>query len=236
MESSKYDEACLSDNKEDSVADDRQEDVEDEGEGLLPQVMARSFLLEDECATMTIDNEPSGEAPQQINDDSSVTKTDNTVCSDMSNGPEEMQNAIATLPPSQTAVVDDVNDLPSETQPPHVSEEINDDQTSSMNCTVDESSGDASHGEVETSNITDTIEASVTNPRARLLTCSELLDLFRSLCSKVVQKKAGEPVVIGMVGYPNVGKSSTINTLIQAKKVPVSATPGRTKHFQVSDC
>jgi large subunit GTPase 1 len=35
-----------------------------------------------------------------------------------------------------------------------------------------------------------------------------------------------------LVGYPNVGKSSTINTLLQTKKVPVSATPGRTKHFQ----
>ena len=35
------------------------------------------------------------------------------------------------------------------------------------------------------------------------------------------------------VGYPNVGKSSTINTLLNDKKVPVSATPGRTKHFQV---
>ncbi len=29
------------------------------------------------------------------------------------------------------------------------------------------------------------------------------------------------------------GKSSTINALIRGKKVPVSATPGRTKHFQV---
>ena len=36
-----------------------------------------------------------------------------------------------------------------------------------------------------------------------------------------------------MVGYPNVGKSSTINAILQTKKVPVSATPGRTKHFQV---
>jgi large subunit GTPase 1 len=34
------------------------------------------------------------------------------------------------------------------------------------------------------------------------------------------------------VGYPNVGKSSTINTLLQEKRVPVSVTPGRTKHFQ----
>lgn len=72
------------------------------------------------------------------------------------------------------------------------------------------------------------------NPKAKLLTGDELLDLFRSLCSKKVKKKPDEPAaVVGMVGYPNVGKSSTINTLIHGKKVPVSATPGRTKHFQV---
>lgn len=35
------------------------------------------------------------------------------------------------------------------------------------------------------------------------------------------------------VGYPNVGKSSTINTIMGNKKVSVSATPGHTKHFQV---
>jgi large subunit GTPase 1 len=39
-------------------------------------------------------------------------------------------------------------------------------------------------------------------------------------------------VTVGLVGYPNVGKSSTINTLCGAKKVNVSATPGKTKHFQ----
>ncbi|KAI6203206.1 60S ribosomal protein L27 [Aphelenchoides besseyi] len=39
-------------------------------------------------------------------------------------------------------------------------------------------------------------------------------------------------VVVGMVGYPNVGKSSTINRIIGAKKTSVSATPGKTKHFQ----
>lgn len=37
---------------------------------------------------------------------------------------------------------------------------------------------------------------------------------------------------IGLVGYPNVGKSSTINSLVGAKKVSVSSTPGKTKHFQ----
>lgn len=48
-------------------------------------------------------------------------------------------------------------------------------------------------------------------------------------------KRVTENVVtIGLVGYPNVGKSSTINSLLAEKKVSVSATPGKTKHFQVS--
>lgn len=39
-------------------------------------------------------------------------------------------------------------------------------------------------------------------------------------------------VTVGLVGYPNVGKSSTINALMTVKKVSTSATPGKTKHFQ----
>ena len=47
------------------------------------------------------------------------------------------------------------------------------------------------------------------------------------------------PLSIGMVGYPNVGKSSTINALTGATsmrhgaaRVAVASTPGKTKHFQ----
>jgi len=39
-------------------------------------------------------------------------------------------------------------------------------------------------------------------------------------------------VVVGFVGYPNVGKSSTINALVGEKRTGVTHTPGKTKHFQ----
>ncbi|PKA50884.1 large subunit GTPase 1 [Apostasia shenzhenica] len=39
-------------------------------------------------------------------------------------------------------------------------------------------------------------------------------------------------VVVGFVGYPNVGKSSTINALVGVKRTGVTSTPGKTKHFQ----
>ncbi|KAK1935881.1 GTPase subfamily protein [Babesia divergens] len=37
---------------------------------------------------------------------------------------------------------------------------------------------------------------------------------------------------VGFVGYPNVGKSSLINCLLEVTKTTVSCTPGKTKHFQ----
>ncbi|XP_046839425.1 large subunit GTPase 1 homolog isoform X2 [Xenia sp. Carnegie-2017] len=71
-----------------------------------------------------------------------------------------------------------------------------------------------------------------------LLTGDELLAYCQWLHhdindQQVVVKDIKEhQTVIGLVGYPNVGKSSTINAILQSKKVPVSSTPGRTKHFQ----
>ena len=37
---------------------------------------------------------------------------------------------------------------------------------------------------------------------------------------------------VSFCGHPNVGKSSTINAIVGTKKVTVSSTPGKTKHFQ----
>lgn len=37
---------------------------------------------------------------------------------------------------------------------------------------------------------------------------------------------------VGFVGYPNVGKSSLINCLMEKTKVSVGVQPGKTKHMQ----
>ena len=70
--------------------------------------------------------------------------------------------------------------------------------------------------------------------RTRILTVDELEALFLENAPEIEGPDPEHPrkTQIGLVGYPNVGKSSTINALIGAKKVSVSATPGKTKHFQ----
>ncbi|KAF2208369.1 hypothetical protein CERZMDRAFT_49427 [Cercospora zeae-maydis SCOH1-5] len=70
--------------------------------------------------------------------------------------------------------------------------------------------------------------------QTRILTTDDLEALFlqHSPASPKGKDSQARKTAIGLVGYPNVGKSSTINALLGAKKVSVSATPGKTKHFQ----
>ncbi|CAL1681350.1 unnamed protein product [Lasius platythorax] len=65
----------------------------------------------------------------------------------------------------------------------------------------------------------------------QLLNRNALVQLFKTIYSGDKTYTKGV-TTIGLVGYPNVGKSSTINALLMDKKVSVSATPGKTKHFQ----
>jgi len=91
-----------------------------------------------------------------------------------------------------------------------------------------------------------------TDPRARVLNRDELLAELERLAVKSARVTRNDPtlyqdeqldfpehrrdrVVVGFVGYPNVGKSSTVNSLIGTKKTGVSSTPGKTKRYQTLD-
>lgn len=78
------------------------------------------------------------------------------------------------------------------------------------------------------------VETDSEDESTRILTVDELEALFLDHAPEYHDSTPDNPrkTQIGLVGYPNVGKSSTINALIGAKKVSVSSTPGKTKHFQ----
>lgn len=74
------------------------------------------------------------------------------------------------------------------------------------------------------------VDTSLEAVSGKIFTRTELFDYFYHYVRRELGPK--EKVTVGMVGYPNVGKSSTVNVLAEKKKVAVSATPGKTKHFQ----
>lgn len=85
--------------------------------------------------------------------------------------------------------------------------------------------------EVEAICSTGISEVSIRNS-SELLDRASLIEVIKNFLSPEDHRVLKDVTTIGFVGYPNVGKSSTINALLAEKKVPVSATPGKTKHFQ----
>ena len=74
----------------------------------------------------------------------------------------------------------------------------------------------------------ETVESSIELNTSRTLSRIELTKLFESFPKPDDAKR----LIVGMVGYPNVGKSSLINTLCGKKKVGVDSKPGKTKNMQ----
>ncbi|KEI42182.1 uncharacterized protein L969DRAFT_69020 [Mixia osmundae IAM 14324] len=73
--------------------------------------------------------------------------------------------------------------------------------------------------------------------KTRVLSVLELEELFLQEAPDLNEFRREDgstptKLIVGLVGYPNVGKSSTINALIGEKKVSVSSTPGKTKNYQ----
>jgi nuclear GTP-binding protein len=60
----------------------------------------------------------------------------------------------------------------------------------------------------------------------------ELLSLLKNYCRLGEGSNAKSIITVGIVGFPNVGKSSLINSLMRSRAVGVSAMPGFTKQLQ----
>jgi large subunit GTPase 1 len=86
-----------------------------------------------------------------------------------------------------------------------------------------------------------TADAAESDPSVKVHTRDEMIEKLQDYAVESLHQ-AGFPdprqgekpsrLSVGLVGFPNVGKSSTINALKGEKKTVVSSTPGKTKHFQ----
>ncbi|KAI0552605.1 hypothetical protein F4679DRAFT_73623 [Xylaria curta] len=94
----------------------------------------------------------------------------------------------------------------------------------------DEDASEEEASDEETNEASGASLSQIAEDDTRILTVEELEDIFLQQAHD--PDDPDKKLEIGLVGYPNVGKSSTINALIGAKKVSVSSTPGKTKHFQ----
>ncbi|KAI7795151.1 large subunit GTPase 1 homolog [Triplophysa rosa] len=141
--------------------------------------------------------------------------------------PEDQSDA------EQEGALEDITDLQMENSTEQETRESEDEEKSEgvQGC-VDETDWQtcSEESEDDTDEHTNSTAASSFYNSSRLLRRNELLEIFKSTHYGSISKDG--QITVGLVGYPNVGKSSTINTILRNKKVSVSATPGHTKHFQ----
>ncbi|XP_063535519.1 large subunit GTPase 1 homolog [Cydia strobilella] len=82
---------------------------------------------------------------------------------------------------------------------------------------------------LQSEDITENTEKSVENSY-EIFDRDRLLEVLKK--QELSYLKNPPRITVGMIGYPNVGKSSTVNVLMQTKKVSVSSMPGHTRHIQ----
>ncbi|SCM04197.1 cytosolic preribosomal GTPase, putative [Plasmodium chabaudi chabaudi] len=78
------------------------------------------------------------------------------------------------------------------------------------------------------------------NANTDILSVNDLINLIKDIKNKIknvyheieTETYDTPKLVVGFIGFPNVGKSSVINSIVGEKKVGVSRQPGKTKHFQ----
>ncbi|XP_008557025.1 large subunit GTPase 1 homolog [Microplitis demolitor] len=166
--------------------------------------------LNDKNKTFVIDEEDEDEKGK--NDDGDEDETDEEDDDDVSNNTNDSESEISSY----------VTDFGSDSEY----------QSADDNETIELDKNPTDENEDKEIKNTDEVESIKTLEMnsPELLTREQLISFFKSL--KGEKTYTPNVVTIGLVGYPNVGKSSTINAIMADKKVSVSATPGKTKHFQ----
>ncbi|KAF4659353.1 large subunit GTPase 1 [Perkinsus chesapeaki] len=91
----------------------------------------------------------------------------------------------------------------------------------------EEEASDAEEQELTSADSKAVLGKGIAEDDSDVLTVEGLMDLLKDYAARY-----GDKVTIGMVGFPNVGKSTVINALWGAKKVSMSRQPGKTKHLQ----
>jgi large subunit GTPase 1 len=142
-------------------------------------------------------------------------------------------DADADPDPAESKAHDDASD--SEQLDGHEEEDEDEDGWESDDDEADDDEAEDDDGDMLNENDVHAQQAPISN---LLLADAPMIDNPEDLITLLKQLgradliQGGRPVMVAMVGYPNVGKSSTINRLLGHKKVPVSATPGKTRHLQ----
>jgi large subunit GTPase 1 len=166
--------------------------------------------------------------------------------SDESDSP---QNGASPPPQSDNAAAadDDEAAVADSVRPPQPPSQQQQQQQQSSSSSAD-SSSNAAAAAAAAAAATGTAEeqafAAEVRKRSKVLSREELTHVLEHMTRALgagqlqVDKHQGR-VCVGMVGYPNVGKSSVINVLVGATpfshgltRVSVGSTPGKTKHFQ----
>lgn len=134
---------------------------------------------------------------------------------------DDLNNSFSQESPDQTVVDNSVDECSEDVE--NLSMQVKKEESSDNNKSLEANS-------TAKDNLLVNAESNEFVTSSRLLSRTELMETFSTMHKK--ERILGKCVTIGLVGYPNVGKSSTINCLMQEKRVSVSATPGKTKHFQ----
>jgi len=81
-------------------------------------------------------------------------------------------------------------------------------------------------------NLDVTLDEDIELSTCEIFSRAQLLTLLKKKARAQRESPNDDRLVVGTIGYPNVGKSSVINVLMGVKKVGVAAMPGKTKHLQ----